>query len=234
MADYTLYYWPIPFRGEFVRATLAHVGADWIEADPDEVGALMEQAPAEQPVAHMGPPVLVDHRDDFAVSQTAAILTWLGGKHGLMPEEGRRVALTAKVLGDVEDVLYEMTLHNGAQRWTRERWAAQRPRLARWMEIFEATGHRHGLTAEEGHLLGGDAPGVADLATAVLWGTMTRQLPPLRTLLEASAPTIAALADRVEARPKQAARIARGEAVWGDAWCGGEIEASLREALEAD
>lgn len=233
MADYTLYYWPIPFRGEFARATLAHVGADWTEAEPDAVAELMEQAPADQPVAHMGPPVLVDHREDFAVSQTAAILTWLGLRHGLLPDDGKRRARTAKVLGDVEDILYEMTLHNGAQQWTRERWAAQRPRLARWMEIFEATGRRHGLTAERGHLLGGDAPGLADLATAVLWGTMTRQLPPLRSLLEASAPAIAGLADRIEGRPEQAARIAQGEAVWGDAWCGGEIEASLREALQA-
>ena len=27
MTDYTLFYWPIPFRGQFVRAVLAHVGA---------------------------------------------------------------------------------------------------------------------------------------------------------------------------------------------------------------
>jgi glutathione S-transferase len=234
MADYTLYYWPIPFRGESVRATLACVGADWGEAGPDSVAELMEHVPADQPVAHMGPPVLVDHREDFAVSQTAAILTWLGLRHGLMPEDGKRRALTAKVLADVEDILYEMTLHNGAEQWTRERWAVHRPRLERWMGIFEVTGQRHGLTATQGHLLGGDALGVADLATAVLWGTMTRQLPPLRPLLEASAPAIAGLADRIEGRPEQTARIARGEAVWGDAWCGGEIEASLRDALAAD
>lgn len=34
MLDYTLHYWPAPFRGEFPRAVLAHVGADWGEPDP--------------------------------------------------------------------------------------------------------------------------------------------------------------------------------------------------------
>ena len=33
MSDYTLYYWPLPFRGQFVRSVLAHVGALWTEAD---------------------------------------------------------------------------------------------------------------------------------------------------------------------------------------------------------
>ena len=36
MADYTLYYWPVPFRGQPIRAVLAHVGASWEEMDAED------------------------------------------------------------------------------------------------------------------------------------------------------------------------------------------------------
>ena len=63
MPDYTLHYWPIPFRGQFIRAVLAHVHATWDEADTEEILRLMETPPADQPVPHVGPPVLTDHSD---------------------------------------------------------------------------------------------------------------------------------------------------------------------------
>ena len=32
MPDYDLYYWSVPFRGQFVRAVLAYAGKSWREA----------------------------------------------------------------------------------------------------------------------------------------------------------------------------------------------------------
>ena len=32
MSDYDLYYWSVPFRGQFVRAVLAFAGETWAEA----------------------------------------------------------------------------------------------------------------------------------------------------------------------------------------------------------
>jgi len=231
MPDYTLYYWPAPFRGEFVRAVLEHAGADWEEAGPGPTAENMRLPPAEQPVPHMGPPVLIDHTVQLALSQMPAILGYLAGKHTLMPGDPARAALTDKIVADANDVLYEMTRHNGAQMWTEGDWDAYRPRLRRWMEIFEETGRRYGMTAEEGHLLGTDRPGLADLAAATLWSTMTEKLPPLRPLLDAAAPALAGLTDRVSARPEQAALRARRDARYGETWCGGEIEASLRAVI---
>ena len=163
-----------------------------------------------------------------------AILAYLGARHGLVPGDPARAALTAKIVADANDVLYEMTRYNGAQMWTPADWAAFRPRLARWMEIFERTGAAHGLEAADGHLLGTDAPGLADLVAAVLWGTMTDSLPALRPLLDATAPALAGLTDRVLALPAQAALRARSRADHGEAWCGGQIEASIREMLNAE
>ena len=231
MPDYTLYYWPIPFRGQFIRALLAHVHATWDEADTEEIAQLMKRPLADQPVPHMGPPVLTDHSNGLSLSQTESILSYLGHKHGLMPDDPSRDALTHKIVADANDVLYEMTLHNGAQMWTQETWDAYRPRLGRWMEIFEETGRRHGLTAEAGYVLGTDEPGLADITTYVLWRTMTDKLQTLGPMLEETAPAVAGLTRRMAALPEQAALRAESDAKYGDEWCSGQIEASLRAVL---
>lgn len=231
MTDYTLYYWPIPFRGQFVRSVLAHIQASWEEADLEAVVALKDQAADQQLVAHMGPPVLKDHAAQLSLAQTPAILSYLGRMHGLIPVDLYRSAQTDKIVADANDVLYEMTLYNGAQMWTSEAWSAYRPRLGQWMEIFEVTGRRQGLTADSGHILGTEAPSIADLATQVLWGTMTAKFPALRPMLDAKAPAVAALCDRVSALPAQQELIVRSDATFGNDWCGGQIEASLRAVI---
>ena len=232
MTDYTLYYWPIPFRGQFVRAVLAHVGATWEEADFTTIAELRTAAPSRQPSPHMGPPVLTDHRKNISLAQTPAILTYLGRQHGLIPSDPEREALTVKVVADADDVLNDMTRHNGAQMWTQSSWDAFVPRLKRWMEIFEETGRRFRLTPDKGFLLASDAPGVADLVTYVLWHTMTTKLPTLRPLLEESAPAITGLCDRIAALPEQVELRDKCDAQYGNEWCTGQIEASLRAVLK--
>lgn len=231
MADYTLYYWPIPFRGQFIRSLLTHVGASWVEAEESALRALWQAAPQDQAIPFMGAPVLVDHQADVSLSQLPAILTYLARRHGLLPDDALREALTAKVIADASDVLYEMTRYHGEQMWTAEAWSAFQPRLARWMGIFEHTGRRHGLEANSGYFLGTDGPGVADLTVAELWGTMTACFPSLRRLLDGHAPAVAQLVDRIGALPAQTALRKRTEEAFGEVWCGGEIEASLRAVI---
>ena len=78
MSDYELYYWSVPFRGQFVRAVLAYAGKRWSEPGDAAIAKLMEGPPANMPVPFMGPPILVDKRADFAVSQMPAIILYLG------------------------------------------------------------------------------------------------------------------------------------------------------------
>lgn len=231
MADYTLYYWPLPFRGQFVRSVLAHVGASWEEAGTDEVAAQRTLEPGDQLVPHMGPPVLTDHVTNAHLSQMPAILAYLGEKHGLLPGDPVLDAMGHKIVADANDVLYEMTRYNGAQLWTDTAWEEFAPRLARWMEIFEETGRRHGLSARSGFMLGTEAPGLADIVAATLWGTMTAKFAPLRPVLDRHAPSIAGLSDRIAALPAQIELRKRSADTYGDEWCGGQIEASLRAVL---
>lgn len=233
MADYELYYWSVPFRGHFVRAVLAHAGKGWDEAGDEAIETLMAGAPAAMPVPFMGPPLLIDRRADVAIAEMPAILLYLGETLDLLPATPALRALTLKMVADANDVLDELTLDGGRQLWTPERWEAFVPRLQKWMALWEETGRRHGLTPQSGFLLGGDAPGVADVVTAVLWSTMSDRFPRIGELLEEAAPKVAALTQRVAALPPLAALAAKARADYGEAHCGGQIEASLRKVLRA-
>ena len=47
---FALYYWPIPFRGQFARYILAYAGAEWEEPDRGAVTELYQADIADQPV----------------------------------------------------------------------------------------------------------------------------------------------------------------------------------------
>lgn len=231
MAQYELYYWSLPFRGHFVRGLLAFAGRTWTEAGDDAIADLMAGSPADMPIPFMGPPLLVDHVANFAVSEMPAIVLYLGETLDLMPSTPALRALTMKVVVDANDVIDEITMDGGREMWTKERWQDFVPRLRKWMSLWEETGRRHGLAHGSGYLLGGDEPGVADVVTAMLWSTMADRFPAIATLLDDSAPMTAALSRRVAALPTLAELARRARLDYGEAYCGGQIEASLREVL---
>ncbi|WP_292037105.1 MULTISPECIES: glutathione S-transferase [unclassified Brevundimonas] len=233
MSRYTLYYWSAPFRGQFVRALLAHAGATWVEAGDAAVTRLMEGAIDDMPVPFMGPPVLVDAEAGLTLSQTPAILLYLGDTLHLLPKTAAGRALSIKVANDANDVIDELTLDGGRQMWTESRWAEFAPRLKRWMGLWEDLGRRHGLKPQSGFLLGGETAGVADVVTATLWSTMAERFPLIDAMLEESAPLTTGLVRRMAQTPPLAELAARARADYGDLYCGGRIEQSLREVLEA-
>lgn len=228
---YDLYYWSVPFRGQFVRAVLAFAGKDWREAGDAAISELMEGPVEDMPVPFMGPPLLVDKRADVAIAEMPAIVLYLGETLGLMPATPALRALTIKLVNDANDVIDELTLDGGRQMWTKKRWREFVPRLKKWMSLWEETGRRHGLEADAGFLLGGKAPGIADVVTATLWSTMTERFETIAAIFEEAAPMTAALTRRVAALPALAALAARAREDYGEAWCGGEIEKSLRKVI---
>jgi len=233
MSDYDLYYWSVPFRGQFVRAVLAYAGRTWTEAGDAAISRLMEGAVTEMPVPFMGPPLLIDRRAAFAIAEMPAVVLYLGETLDLLPSLPALRALTMKIVNDANDVIDEITLDGGREMWTEERWRAFVPRLEKWMSFWEETGRRHGLKADSGFVLGGDAPGVADVVTATLWSTLADRFPTIQSLLESAAPLTHALTRRVAALPPLAKLAAQARRDYGDAYCGGEIEASLRRVLDA-
>ena len=231
MADYELHYWQLPFRGQFIRAILAFAGQRWDEFDDAAIAKEMDDDVHRQPIPFKGPPLLVDRRSGFALAQMPAIAYWLGETLDLLPAGVDGKALSLKVVNDCNDIIDELTIDGGKQMWTPRRWKEFLPRLERWMAIFEEAGRRHHLEADAGFLLGGTRPGVADIVTATLWGTAGDRFPAIAALLAREAPAIAGLTRRMAAEPSLAnlARVTREQ--FGDAWCGGEIETSLRRVI---
>jgi len=230
MADYTLIYWPVPFRGQFIRAILAHAGKAWDESD--KAAELTGAAPEDQPVPFMGPPVLIDEHSGFRLSEMPAIAFYLGETLDLLPADAEGRAMAIKVVNDANDVIDEITNDGGREMWTSDSWKAYVPRLRRWMEIFEVTARRNGLTPEGGFLLGGDKAGIADIVTATLWGTLVDRFPKIGDILNEQAPLIAGLTRRMWATRPFQDLAAFSKERFGDAYCGGRIEASLRKVIK--
>jgi len=233
MSDYTLYYWSVPFRGQFVRAALAYAGKTWDEAGDEAISRLMEGPVKKMPVPFMGPPLLIDNRTGFAIAEMPAIVLYLGETLDLLPATPELRALTMKIVNDANDVIDEITLQGGMQMWTEKRWEEFVPRLKKWMSFWEETGRRHGLKAGSGFLLRGDTPGIADIVTATLWSTMTGRFKKIGTILKRTAPMTAALTARMYEFPQLADLGAKARGDYGEAYCGGMIEKSLRKVLSA-
>ena len=233
MSDYDLYYWSVPFRGQFVRAVLAYAGKTWTEGGDAAISKLMGEPVKDMPVPFMGPPMLVDKKADFAVAQMPAIVLYLGETLDLLPAAPALRALTMKIVNDANDVIDEITLDGGREMWTENRWHDFVPRLKKWMSFWEEIGRRHGLKAGSGFLLGGEAPGIADVVTATLWSTMADRFHEIEAIFEEAAPMTAALTQRITDLPPLAKLAAKARQDYGDVYCGGQIEASLRKVLGA-
>ena len=85
MTDYELYYWQLPFRGQFIRAILAWAGKQWDEFDDASVAKVMGAEPEAQAVPFMGPPMLVDKQAGVSLAEMPAIAFYLGETLGLLP-----------------------------------------------------------------------------------------------------------------------------------------------------
>ncbi len=197
MSNFELYYWPVPFRGQFIRGLLAHGGCTWDEHDAGAIEEIMGR--------------------------------YLGERLQLLPPGAEGRALTAKIVNDANDVIDELTLDGGREMWTPEKWEAFVPRLQEWIRIFEDTGARHGLTGDSGFMLGTETPGVADVVTAILWTTVADRFPVIRRIIEDTSPVIWAYSSRMKETAPLAALSRRAFADYGDAYCGGQIEKSLRK-----
>ncbi len=231
LSDYDLYYWPVPFRGQFVRAVLAYAGKTWTEHDAAAMSKLMEGTVQDMPIPFMGPPMLIDKKAKFAIAQMPAIILYLGETLDLLPATPALRAMTMKIVNDANDVIDEMTLDGGRQMWNKARWWEFVPRLTKWASFWEETGRRHGLAADAGYLLGGEAPGLADVITATLWSTMASRFGKVSTILDEAAPMTAALTRRIADLPPLAKLADRARQEYGETYCGGQIEASLRKVL---
>ena len=233
--NYKLYYWPVPFRGDFIRLLLEEANEKYSDATYDEIINLKSMSPEKQPFPSMAPPFLHDLNSDIFLSQMPVIVMYLSEKINYLPKGSFKSAICLKLLLDSNDVLAEITNLNGTIMWEYDKWRQFREkRLKRWFEIFEQTGQQFGLNSDSDYLLGGDQISAADIITYALWGTMIRCIPELSVDFQKHSPNLFALCQRIASRPNIQKFVESQSRRYGNLYCGGQIEKSIRRMLEQD
>lgn len=222
---FELVYWPIAFRGCFISYVLAYWDVPFVEnADHAVIVADQHKDPSEQAIPCMGPPVLVDHEAGLRICQTPAILQYLASELQLAPEQAYARAMEMKVIMDCNDLLMELCCSNGSRMWEEEAWRVFRSkRLPRWLGIFEQS-------MAQGFIAGQEIR-IADVVTCALLGNMGRCLPELVPDLKRGAPALFGHCQSLMAKPSLRAHIEAQTQAYGSLYCGGQIEASIREML---
>ena len=218
MVGYELYYWPsIQGRGEFVRLALEEAGADYVDVARQPGGEarmtrLLEGAEIARP--SFAPPFL--RAGKLLIGQTVNILSYLGVRHGLAPraEAGRlwthQLQLTiADLVDEVHDTHHPIagSLFYEDQRDEALARAAdfRRSRMPKYLGYFERVLARN--TSGRWHLVGARLS-YADLSLFQIVAGLRYAFPRAMAALEPDYPRLAAVHDRVVARPRIAAYLA--------------------------
>ena len=213
---YELYYWPeIQGRGEYVRLALEEADADYVDvarhgSGVDKMMALMEsRRVATLPFA---PPFLKAGK--LLIGQTAAILLYLGARHGLAPkpEAGRlwahQLQLTiADFVVEVHDThhpiasgLYYEDQKKEAKRRTE---VFRDERVPKFLRYFDGVIDRSG-----GPFLLGRRLSYPDLSLFQIVEGLRYGFPNLMKRAEKKYPRVVDVRDRVAKRPRIAAYLA--------------------------
>ncbi|MEM1111881.1 MAG: glutathione S-transferase family protein [Pseudomonadota bacterium] len=227
-ADYELIYWPLPFRGCFVSYLFAYRDVPLIEiSDFDEINSQKDRPCKDQAIPFMGPPTLRHRTSGFTLSQMPAIVLHVAPELDLLPERHADLSMGLKVFMDCNDILMELCRYNGSTMWERDEWLVFRlQRFPRWLEILEECCKRG--------LFGAQASSFVDIAVYALLGNMTRCLPELEGDVVDNAPLTFQLCRKIGAEPSLASYVEGQAARYGQLYCGGYIEASIRDMLALD
>jgi glutathione S-transferase len=213
---YELYYWPgIQGRGEFVRLALEEAGADYVDVARLSGGmAKIERFLKSENVRRppFAPPFL--KAGDLMISQTANILLFLGERHNLAPksEEGRlwvcQLQLTiADLVAEAHNLHHPVAsaLYYEDQRREAKKAAPHftGERIPKFLGYFENVLRRNGAP-----YLAGARVSYADLSLFQLVAGLRYALPRAMTRAEKKLPRVAALHDKISARPRISAYLA--------------------------
>lgn len=219
---YELYYWPeIQGRGELVRLALEDAGADYVDVArmPAKAGGgmrallrLLEDEGLERPP--FAAPFLRAGRR--LIGQTANILLFLGPRLGLAPKAEAERLWVHQLQLTLADLVEEVhgthhpiagSLYYDDQKPEARRTAALflDERLPKFLGYFERVLERN---PRRGGWLAGARPSYADLSLFQVVAGLRYAFPRSMQRLEKRHPKLAALHDRVAARPRVAAYLA--------------------------
>ncbi len=208
---YELYYWPgIQGRGEFIRLALEEAGADYVDvARARGTGELMRLWNGKGiATPSFAPPFLRDGK--VVIGQSANILLYLGERLGLAPKASSAKLWTHQIQLTIVDLVVEAhdTHHplGGAFYYEEQKAESLRraklfredriPRFIGWFETILAENPKG-----DTHLVGARLS-YADLSLFQAVEGLTYAFPKAMAKYLPDAPKVAALRDRIAARPR--------------------------------
>jgi glutathione S-transferase len=207
---YELYYWPnIQGRGEFVRLALEEAGAAYIDAARESEGvAVMMRMMEHADHPPFAPPFLKDV--ETVIGQTAAILLYLGARHGLAPKDPAGGLWTHQIQLTISDFVAEahdthhpvaVSLYYEDQKAEALRRAQEfrDNRIPKFLAWFETLLSRN--PAGPTHLVGRSLTYV-DLSLFQVVEGLSYAFPKATKRALKRAPRVAALRDAVAERPR--------------------------------
>lgn len=216
---YELYYWPeIQGRGEYVRLALEEAGAEYedvarLRGKGKGVAALMRMMDAKaRDRPPFAPPFLKAGRT--VIGQTANILLFLGGRHGLAPRDEAGRSWTHQLQLTISDFVAEVhdthhpvasSLYYEDQRREAKRRAVDflRNRVPKYLGYFES------LLDRKGHpYIGGTKLTYVDLSLFQIMAGLNFAFPRAMSREGRAYRRLEALHDRVQERPRIAAYLA--------------------------
>jgi len=215
---YVLYYWPtIQGRGEFVRLALEESGVPYVDIgrQKDGMPPLMASIDHSHPgTPSFAPPVL--KAGELLIGQVANILLFLGARHGLAPrsEAGRlwcnQLQLTiADIVSEAHDTHHPISTNLYYEDQKREAKKRARDftgeRIPKFLGFFEQVLQNN--RADGGYIVGARLSYV-DLSLFQLVEGLRYAFPKTMEQQESNWPRLAALCDKVAARPNIAAYLA--------------------------
>ncbi|MGJ4893051.1 glutathione S-transferase [Bradyrhizobium sp. HKCCYLRH3099] len=210
---YELYYWPmIQGRGEYVRLALEEAGASYRDVAREEgIAAMTAMLEADSATPPFAPPFLKAGRR--VIGQTANILFFLGGRHGLAPkaEAGQlwvhqlQLTITDFVV-EIHDTHHPLgpTLYYEDQRAPAKKRTAEfwNERVPKFLGYFEQI-----LAKSGGAYVTGRKLTYVDLSLFQIIAGLRYAFPNRMAAFERHIPGLVALHDRVAARPNIAAYL---------------------------
>ncbi|MBR1219813.1 glutathione S-transferase [Bradyrhizobium sp. U87765 SZCCT0131] len=213
---YELYYWPmIQGRGEYVRLALEDAGADYDDVARGPRGmAAMDRLLAGKGTTTppFAPPFLVAGKQ--IIGQTANILFYLGGRHGLAPKADAARLWVHQLQLTITDFVVEIhdthhplgpsLYYEDQKREARKRAADFREtRAPKFLDYFEGL-----LKASAGGYVTGRRLTYVDLSLFQIVAGLRYAFPKMMAQLEPQYPRLVALHDRIAERPNISAYLA--------------------------
>ncbi len=219
---FSFYYWPLPFRGNFVRELFAYAEVPFNDISGfGEIERIKTLPMLEKPVPFVGPPILLDHKENIGLSQATAIVVYVAEVLELIEASPHARARLGKAIGDAIDVLSEITRSNGSQMWDKNSWDRfYSERLPMWLSVFEHSLDQNAVLS------------AVDVVHHALWATIERCLPGMQPIVRKHAPVVLNRCDQVGLNPGIRKLVGSQQEMWGRLYCGGQIEESIRTMLK--